>query len=206
MRSPEELQRIQLAVLAECERVCPTYENWVSLNPMRLVRIRDQDMRGYNLGGVEAAWAIMHRTDIVCFIYDGTDAALISFAYRLLGLEARDAVHIRTRDLLDAHDVVYKDLAGQYRQKLDRKSEEISVLNTKLEEAANRYLKDLPYMHTVLNEKQKELDASEARSAKLVEALEEIVSKDFFTNRHASGKFANIAKSALAAYKEGGQP
>lgn len=94
-------QEMMTAVLAECNRRCPTYE-WVSLNPLRLVRIRDQDMLGYNFGGVEAAWAIMYRVDIVCFIYDGTDAALISFAYRILGLEARDAVEELQKELEEA--------------------------------------------------------------------------------------------------------
>lgn len=147
-----DTEKMRVAVLAECERVCPD-TRYKSLNPLGIVRISDEKMHGYNLDGVDVAWAIMYRGDVVCFLYDGTSSDLIDFAYRLLGLETRDTI-AKEREISDEY--------------LDR------------------------------------LKAERAKSAKLVEALEECLKTDY-CDFHEAPSLIEEAKDILAANEKGGK-
>jgi len=161
------IEEMKAAVIAYCEEVCPD-SRYKSLNPLGLTRIPAEKMHGYNLDGVDVAWAIMYRGDVVCFLYDGTSSDLIDFAHRLFGLEARDTVQAeRSR------------LSKRYKSRLNRLR-------------AN----DAETHRIQIEVKDERIAALQAKSAALVEALEEIKKVHGFAYTYGDG-FSNVTDKRL---------
>ena len=189
MKTVEEMRK---SVLAECETICPNVGDFSRVRLLWIGKIERTSEVGFDPHYDGKIWAIFAHGggEILYFIHEDSDEAIIDFAYMLFGFAERDAVEAEKARLLKRYKARIKRLraddAETHRIQMEVKDERIAAL--------------------------------EAKNAALVAALEEIGSfatdedgeeMDAFDMGQIIGEMVDDAiaanKKALAANEKGGK-
>lgn len=183
-------KEIVAAVLTECKRLCPIgTKDAIVVNGITLEWIDYGDVMtgGLRLYGV-ADWM---------YIEEGMSEHVALHAYRLLGLEARDA-ESAANDLAKTQLGVLNAHIQELSRELQGERERSAKLLEEIDETNANYRHDVKSLNG-------KLTAAHASAEKLVEALEDIARKNSLgaspTNDYYKVK---RAKNAIEAYKKGG--
>jgi len=150
--SMKTIEEIRAAVLAECERVCPSL-NEVHFNPMYSLVNRPVDFEGHPV--VTKVWEFIHP-NFTFLIY--AQSPFMGMAYRLLGLQARDAVEAE-RENYKALELLMIQRNEQINAERARAAKLVALLETMIENASADTLDDAGFREWVIEAAQYRLAA-----------------------------------------------
>jgi len=175
------IEEMREAVMAYCERLCPNVGDFSRVRLLGIGKIERTSEVGFDPHYDGKIWAIFAHGGgkIMYFIHEDSDEAIIDFAYMLFGFAERDAVADEKARLLK-----------RYRARIKRlRADDAETHRIQIEVKDDR------------------IEALQAKSAALVEALEEIqgsaknevnIGLSLFRKRAL-----DIAKNAIEAHKKG---
>ncbi len=134
MKTVEEMR---VAVLAECETICPNVGDFSRVRLLWIGKIERTSEVGFDPHYDGKIWAIFAHGggEILYFIHEDSDEAIIDFAYMLFGFAERDAVEAEKARLLKRYKARIKRLraddAETHRIQMEVKDERIAALEAR---------------------------------------------------------------------------
>jgi len=167
MKTVEEKRK---EVMAYCERLCPNVGDFSRVRLLGIGKIERTSEVGFDPHYDGKIWAIFAHGGgkIMYFIHEDSDEAIIDFAYMLFGFAERDAVADEKARLLKRYRARIKRLRAD-----DAETHRIQI-----------------------EVKDERIAALQAKSAALVEALEEIKKVHGFAYTYGDG-FSNVTDKRL---------
>ena len=105
MKTVEEMR---VAVLAECETICPNVGDFSRVRLLWIGKIERTSEVGFDPHYDGKIWAIFAHGggEILYFIHEDSDEAIIDFAYMLFGFAERDAVEAERTEMMKTVDAL----------------------------------------------------------------------------------------------------
>ncbi len=96
MKAMKTVEEMRVAVLAECETICPNVGDFSRVRLLWIGKIERTSEVGFDPHYDGKIWAIFAHGggEILYFIHEDSDEAIIDFAYMLFGFAERDAVQL----------------------------------------------------------------------------------------------------------------
>ena len=105
MKTVEEMRK---SVLAECETICPNVGDFSRVRLLWIGKIERTSEVGFDPHYDGKIWAIFAHGggEILYFIHEDSDEAIIDFAYMLFGFAERDAVEAERTEMMKTVDAL----------------------------------------------------------------------------------------------------
>ena len=111
MKAMKTVEEMRKSVLAECETICPNVGDFSRVRLLWIGKIERTSEVGFDPHYDGKIWAIFAHGggEILYFIHEDSDEAIIDFAYMLFGFAERDAV----AELREESDKYFTELKAE---------------------------------------------------------------------------------------------
>ena len=108
MKAMKTVEEMRKSVLAECETICPNVGDFSRVRLLWIGKIERTSEVGFDPHYDGKIWAIFAHGggEILYFIHEDSDEAIIDFAYMLFGFAERDAVEAERAEMMKTVDAL----------------------------------------------------------------------------------------------------